>query len=681
MKRYALGLLALLICLGIPNVAEARERVFGWCEQGGQTVNTAGLASTSKVQASFPLCTVTVFDAGTLDVATIFADEAGTPKANPFTADTLGLWFFYADDARYDVELKGGGLPATWTISDIFVNGANVNTGAISVVAFSATPAFDVSDASNLFITLTGNVTSSTITNPLDGQIITIFIEQDGTGGWTFVFPADVRLRSDGNYTIASGPNNISAIELVYDSANAEWQERSRGHDGLLVFDGINTRLGIGTASPSVPLHVLGSGATFENGDTPLTIILDGGDTIEVATLFQFDDRGTTTWTMGKDNTGSFDLFNSTHSVTQMEFAEGGTINIRTAQGGRAISLRDDEGNAMLVVLDNGTVGDVAISGDFQVDGFANSITGFQHNSLAPLGNVLRGNGTNFVSATLAAADLSDTATTGNVLRGNGTDFVSAALALGDLAANGTLAGSLTVSTTLTVDGASLLSGTVSADTFTSEGQATGIAIQPQVGAASQAGLLVNIIAGASATTTGLTGGTISIVGGAAGSSSGANGGAISIIPGAADGGGTDGIILFRDPTDQITARFLFTVDSDTPTMQIGSDVTLQRSATNTLKTADGFIFADTITLAASTTPSIQGGNVFLTNSTASITDFTNEADGQIITIICASGDSTTSLVDSSPLFLAGAFTCSGDDVIQLVSNGTNWFEISRSVN
>src|SRR5208282_195632 len=93
-------------------------------------------------------------------------------------------------------------------------------------------------------------------------------------------------------------------------------------------------------------------------------------------------------------------------------------------------------------------------------------------------GNVLRGNGTSFVSAQLgygdlsgtptlaataaatthkwlnsytsttgaftetqpAAADLSDTATSGNVLRGNGTSFVSAVLSVGDLSGTPTLA-------------------------------------------------------------------------------------------------------------------------------------------------------------------------------------------------------------------------------------------------
>jgi autotransporter-associated beta strand protein len=90
--------------------------------------------------------------------------------------------------------------------------------------------------------------------------------------------------------------------------------------------------------------------------------------------------------------------------------------------------------------------------------------------------------------------------------------------------------------------------------------------------------------------------------------------------------------------------------------------------------------YNDAPTLAASTTPSVTGGNVFLTNSTASITDFTGEQNGQVITLLCEA-DTTTSLVDSTPLFLAGAFTCTADDTISLISNGTVWYETSRSVN
>ena len=55
-------LLAAAIVLVIPLVASAQlGNVRGWCEDGQQPVVTAGLTSTTLVQASFPQCTVTVF--------------------------------------------------------------------------------------------------------------------------------------------------------------------------------------------------------------------------------------------------------------------------------------------------------------------------------------------------------------------------------------------------------------------------------------------------------------------------------------------------------------------------------------------------------------------------------------------------------------------------------------------
>lgn len=103
-------------------------------------------------------------------------------------------------------------------------------------------------------------------------------------------------------------------------------------------------------------------------------------------------------------------------------------------------------------------------------------------------------------------------------------------------------------------------------------------------------------------------------------------------------------------------------------------------TAGGVVSTAGVIEYTDAPTLAASTTPSVTGGNVFLTNSTASITDFTGEQNGQVITLLCEA-DTTTSLVDSTPLFLSAAFTCTADDTITLVSNGTVWYETSRSVN
>src|SRR5215813_8809266 len=102
MKSF-LSTIALLVALSFPCWAQNRERLEGWCEQGGQVVQTDGRSSTTKVQRSYTSCTVTVYDAGTTNLATIASDYGGTPKANPFTASSTGFWDFFAVDGRYDV--------------------------------------------------------------------------------------------------------------------------------------------------------------------------------------------------------------------------------------------------------------------------------------------------------------------------------------------------------------------------------------------------------------------------------------------------------------------------------------------------------------------------------------------------------------------------------------------------
>lgn len=49
--------------------------------------------------------TVTVYLTGTLTLASIFSDNGITPKANPFTGNADGSYFFYAANGRYDLVL------------------------------------------------------------------------------------------------------------------------------------------------------------------------------------------------------------------------------------------------------------------------------------------------------------------------------------------------------------------------------------------------------------------------------------------------------------------------------------------------------------------------------------------------------------------------------------------------
>lgn len=114
------SLLILGVILGSALPASAMEAARGWCEMGNNPVVTSGLTSTTKVQQSFPRCTVQVFVHGG-GLATIFSDNVGTPLTNPFTAQTDGQWIFYAANGRYDVTMSGAGFPQPVTYSDILL--------------------------------------------------------------------------------------------------------------------------------------------------------------------------------------------------------------------------------------------------------------------------------------------------------------------------------------------------------------------------------------------------------------------------------------------------------------------------------------------------------------------------------------------------------------------------------
>jgi hypothetical protein len=85
-------------------------------------------------------------------------------------------------------------------------------------VTFSATPAFNAGLAAlqTFTMTLTANVTSSTITNATAGQILTFVITQNATGGWTFAWPTN----SKGASAIGSNASEVSVQSFVYDGTN-----------------------------------------------------------------------------------------------------------------------------------------------------------------------------------------------------------------------------------------------------------------------------------------------------------------------------------------------------------------------------------------------------------------------------------------------------------------------------
>lgn len=94
------------------------QRIYGWSERGNSTVYTNGIPSTTLVNASFPNATITVYVAGSNNLATIYSDNNSTPLANPFVATNTGYWDFYASSGRYDVQFSGNNFNS-FTLPDI----------------------------------------------------------------------------------------------------------------------------------------------------------------------------------------------------------------------------------------------------------------------------------------------------------------------------------------------------------------------------------------------------------------------------------------------------------------------------------------------------------------------------------------------------------------------------------
>jgi len=87
----------------------------------------------------------------------------------------------------------------------------------LNAVSFSATPTFDARLGNTQKITLTGNVTSSTLSNASAGEQINFIICQDATGNRTFAWPSNMK----GGMTIGATASKCSAQTFIFDGTNA----------------------------------------------------------------------------------------------------------------------------------------------------------------------------------------------------------------------------------------------------------------------------------------------------------------------------------------------------------------------------------------------------------------------------------------------------------------------------
>jgi hypothetical protein len=90
--------------------------------------------------------------------------------------------------------------------------------GGLTAVTFSSTPTFDASTSSMFKLTLTANVTGSTLSNAIAGQQLSFEICQDATGGRTFAQPGNVQ----GWITPSTAASTCTVQAFWFDGTNAQ---------------------------------------------------------------------------------------------------------------------------------------------------------------------------------------------------------------------------------------------------------------------------------------------------------------------------------------------------------------------------------------------------------------------------------------------------------------------------
>ena len=105
----------------------------------------------------------------------------------------------------------------TYTGKALFAGAATTS----SIPAHSATPTFDCA-TSNVFepATMTGNITSITLTNATVGQTVQIRFQQDATGGRTCAVPSGAKI--DGS--INTGANRVTWLIMTYSYRGSRWE-------------------------------------------------------------------------------------------------------------------------------------------------------------------------------------------------------------------------------------------------------------------------------------------------------------------------------------------------------------------------------------------------------------------------------------------------------------------------
>lgn len=133
--------------------------------------------------------------------------------------------------------LDGGGLvarsdlPAATSYTDTAEEYSAGKGTTIVTLTDAATVAVNAALGNVFTVTLGDNRTLGAPTNAIDGQVITLFVVQDGSGNRTLAWNAIYLFASAVAPTLSTGINDVDVFTMIYKDATTKWYVTTSGLD------------------------------------------------------------------------------------------------------------------------------------------------------------------------------------------------------------------------------------------------------------------------------------------------------------------------------------------------------------------------------------------------------------------------------------------------------------------
>lgn len=113
-----------------------------------------------------------------------------------------------------------------WNIQDTsWIDDAPMEPATEVSAIYNSVMVIDTSTGDVITVTLTGNVTSTTLNYdggaPTTGTTVTLRIVENATGGWTFALPAN--LQTDQGFGIDTGANRVTLLPIRFQTDHWEF--------------------------------------------------------------------------------------------------------------------------------------------------------------------------------------------------------------------------------------------------------------------------------------------------------------------------------------------------------------------------------------------------------------------------------------------------------------------------